>query len=127
MWHEYVSSKATINRDAEMARRGTDILITHTARRATPATDPRIDRDLGAGLHACIGACAFNQPCDSCPSVKGRVRPACTSSFLPPPSRKLFILHVQIGMTDPTTLDPHKDFGALWPCAPTMVSHRGVP
>ena len=60
MWHEYVCSKATINRDAEMARRGADVLITHTARRATPTADPRVDRDLGAGLYVCVGAYAFN-------------------------------------------------------------------
>jgi hypothetical protein len=114
VWHEYVCSKATINRDAEMTWRGADVLITHTARRATPTTDPRIDRDLGAGLYVRIGACAFNQPGDLVPQCEGQSAPRLYVEFLAAAEQKVSILHVQIGMTDPTTLDPHKGFGALW-------------
>jgi hypothetical protein len=96
-----------------MARRGADVLITHTARRATPTTDPRVDRDLDAGLYVCIGTYAFNQPRDLVPQCEGQSTPRLHVEFLAVAQQKVSILHVQIGMTDPTTLDPHEDFSAL--------------
>ncbi len=45
--------KAAVDGNAEMTRRGANVLVTHFAGGALPATDPGIDRDLCAGL--CVG------------------------------------------------------------------------
>jgi hypothetical protein len=115
VWHEDVRGKAPINRDAEMARRGADILLTHTARDALPATDPRVDCDLGAGLHVCVGAYALNEPGDLVTKCEGQSSSGLDVEFLAAAQQEVSILHVQVRMTDAATLDPHKDFGSLRP------------
>jgi hypothetical protein len=110
-----------------MTRRGANVLITHAARGATPATDPWIDRDLGAGLYGCIGAYAFNETRDLVPQCEGQSAPRLYVEFLAAAKQKVSILHVQVRMTDATTLDPHKDFGALWPrCFDDGFAQRGT-
>jgi hypothetical protein len=113
--HKHMRRKAAINRDAEMTRRGADVLIAHTARRAFPTTDPRIDRDPGAGLCVRVGACAFNQPGDLVPKREGQGTPSPHVKLLAIAQQKVTVLHVEIGMTDTATLDPYKDFSTLRP------------
>ena len=43
-----MGGKAAIDGDAEMTGRSTQILLATEARRASAATDPRIDRDTAA-------------------------------------------------------------------------------
>src|SRR6187431_188461 len=104
---------AAIDGNAEMTRSCADVLITRAACRTASTTNPRIDRDLGAGLCACIGARAFNQPGDLVPQCEGQSAPRLYVEFLAAAEQKVSILHVQIGMTDPTTLDPHKGLRCL--------------
>src|SRR5262245_18238256 len=113
--HKHMRRKAAINRDAEMTRRGADVLIAHTARRAFPTTDPWIDRDPGAGLCVRVRACAFNQPGDLVPKRERKGTPSPLVKILAIAQHKVTVLHVDIRMTDTATLDPHKDFSTLRP------------
>src|SRR5262245_26887040 len=113
--NKHMRRKAAINRDAEMTRRCSDVLIDHTARRALPTTAPWIDRDPGAGLCVCVGACAFNQPGDLVPKREGQGAPSPHVKLLAIAQQKVTVLHVEIGMTDTATLDPYKDFSTLRP------------
>ncbi len=94
------------------------ILLAGAARRAIAAADPGIDRDAPA--HACAGsirAGGFNHSGNLVTererqhAVLGDVEPLVAAE------REIAVLHMQVGMADPATLDADEDFGAVRPGA----------
>ena len=88
MRHQHMRGKAAVDRDAEMARRGADVLVARFARRALPAADPGIDRDLGAGLCIGIRAGAFDRTGDLVAEREGQRAPGAHVEFLAVAERK---------------------------------------
>ena len=60
MRHEHMRRKATIDGDAEMPRCRADVFVAGSTCGALPATDPWIDRDVGACCYVGIWPHAFD-------------------------------------------------------------------
>jgi hypothetical protein len=90
-----------------------NVLVTHFARSALPATDPGIYGDPGTGFCIGIRSCAFDRTGNFVPERERQRAPSADVEFLVATQRKVTILHVQVGMADPTSLDPHQDLGAV--------------
>jgi hypothetical protein len=92
---------------------GANVLVTHFTRSALPATDPGIHGDPGAGFCIGIRSRAFDCTGNLVAERERQRAPSADVEFLVATQRKVTILHVQVGMADPTSLGPHQDLGAL--------------
>jgi hypothetical protein len=96
-----------------MTRSGANVLVTHFARRALPATDPGIYGELGTGFRIGIRSSAFDLTGNFVAERERQRASSADVEFLVATQRKVAILHMQVGMADATSLDPHQDLGAL--------------
>ena len=108
-----MSGKAAVYGNPEVTRRVANILVTNLTGGASPTTDPGIYRNLAAGFYVCVRPCAL----DSTGNFMTKRERECTPGTNIKPffvaEYKVTILHVQVGMTDAATFDPHQHLGAL--------------
>jgi hypothetical protein len=113
MLHEDIRRKTPVHVNSEMTGSRANVLVTHFARSALPATDPGIHGDLGTGFCIGIRSRAFDRTGNFVAERERQRAPGADVEFLVATQRKVTILHVQVGMADATSLDPHQDLGAL--------------
>src|SRR5262245_25396628 len=106
--------KAAVDGYPEVARRHTNILVTELAGGALPAADPGIYGDLATRLYVGIRPGAFD-PAGNFMTKRERQRtPGANIKPFLAAEGKIPILHVQIGVADAATFDPHQNLGVLW-------------
>jgi len=105
-----MGGKTAVHCDAEMARRRADIFLTRLAGRAPTATDPRIDRKLGARSHQ--RPRALDLTCDLMAERERQRAAGADVELLAVAEQKIAVLHVQVGMADAAARDAHQNFGA---------------
>ena len=121
MGHEHMCCKAAVNSRAEMPRRLADVFIARLAGGALSATDPGIDRDLRADFGFCIRSRLFNHAGDFVSERKGQSATGAYVERFAVAQFKKSVLHVQIGMADAASRNPHQYFAAL---RARRVDHR---
>src|SRR6185312_5432544 len=104
--------EAAVDGNAEVAGCPTDVFITDFTGCALPATDPRINGDLGPRLCARVGSATFNYARNLVAKCEGQSAPGAYIEFLAVAQQKKAILHVQVGVADATAVDPHENFSA---------------
>src|SRR6202011_3239108 len=113
MLDQHVRCEATVDHDSEMARVAADVFVTGPACSARAAADPGIDGDRPADPRVPgLGACALDAAGDLV--AKGERQRTATADVqsLVATELEITILHMQVGMTDAATLDPHQHLGA---------------
>src|SRR5262249_20161939 len=112
MRHQHMRRKTTIDCYPKMARACTNVLVTNLAGGALPATNPGIHGDLGAGFYFGIMPHAFDRTCYFMAKRKRQSASRADIESFVAAEGKVAILHVQIGMADSASLDPHQDLGS---------------
>jgi hypothetical protein len=116
MRHQHMARIAAIHRDAEMARRGAQILLAVPARRTGAAADPGIHRNFAPSrrrrIRRHIGAGGFDRPGDLVAERERQRPPGRDIEPLVAGELEKAVLHVQVGMAHPAARDPHQYFGA---------------
>jgi len=104
---------AAIDGNPEMTRCSADILVANFAGRALSAPDPRKDRYFRAGFYIGIRPCALDFTGDFVTKGEWKRPPGADIELPVAAERKITVLHMQIGMTNTASLDPHQNFGSL--------------
>ena len=113
MRHQHMRGKAAIDLDAEVARRGAQILLAGAAGRAFAAADPGKHRDRRAGLRPSHrGPACSTTPAISWPSVNGSERSAAHVELLVAAEAEIAVLQMNVGMAHAAAVDPHQHFAA---------------
>ena len=107
--------KAAIDGNPEVTRRDTNILVTDLAGGALPAANPGIYGDLAARSYIGVRPNAFDFAGNFMTKRKRQRTPGANIKLLFTAECKVPILHVQVGVADAATFDPHQHLGALWP------------
>ena len=99
--------KTAVDCGAQMAWHDADILVANLACGASPATDPRIDRDRGTRFCIRIRPHAFDHASDFMTKRKWQRAARAHVQFFVFTEQKETVLHMQIGMADAATNDAH--------------------
>jgi hypothetical protein len=113
MRHQHMGGKTAIDRNAEMARRRTDVLVPGAACGALPATNPGIHGGFGARFCAGVRSHGFDGASDFVAERKGQGASSANVELFAITQQEIPILHVQIGMADTTASDAHEHLGTL--------------
>src|SRR5215475_383523 len=118
MRHQHVAGITAVGRDAEMPRRGAQVLRAQPAPRAGAAADPRKDRDLaprrrhGIGRDSCSGA--FDDAGDLVAEREGQGAARRDVEPFVAGQPEVAVVYVQVGMAHAAALDSHQYLAALW-------------
>ena len=123
-----MGGKAAVDLDAEMARRGAQILLAGAAGRAFAAADPGKHRDRAARPSTSASGPAFSTtPAISWPSVNGSER--CVGGhveLLVAAEAEIAVLQMHVGMAHAAAADAHQHLAAARLRRLDDVSHSGV-